>query len=87
MNEINKSKSTDFMLTTFDNQFNPFTEFDAWFKEDHRLGHNCCELLAKVSAVSDVSSEEIREQDTINAIDLIVSREPLIYKKVSESDF
>lgn len=81
------NETTDFMLTTFDNPINPFTEFDAWFKEDHRLGHNCCELLAKVSAVSDVSSEEIREQDTLKAIDYIVDREPMVYRKVSKSDF
>lgn len=77
----------DFMLTTFDNRFNPFTEFDAWFKEDHRLGHNCCELLAIVSAVSNVSSEELREANTISAINDIVARDPTIYRKVKKTDF
>lgn len=77
----------DFMLTTFDNPFNPFTEFDAWFKEDHRLGHNTCELLALVSATSDVSSEEVNEIDTSLAMDEIVQREPMIYKKVKATDF
>lgn len=81
------SEAKDFMLTTFDNSFNPFTEFDAWFKEDHRLGHNCCEILAIESAVSDVSSEELREQDTLKAIDRIVDRLPMIYRKVEKSDF
>lgn len=75
------------MLTTFDNPFNPFTEFEAWFKEDHRLGHNCCELIARLSAVSDVSSEELREQDTRNAIEFIAASEPFIYKKVTKADF
>lgn len=77
----------DFMLTTFDNRFNPFTEFDAWFKEDHRLGHNCCELLAFVSAVSDISSEELREANTISAINEIVARDPTVYRKVKKTDF
>lgn len=77
----------DFMLTTFDNRFNPFTEFEAWFKEDHRLGHNCCELLAIVSSVSSVSSDEIQEADTISAINDIVNRDPTIYRKVKKTDF
>ena len=80
-------ETKDFMLTTFDNSFNPFTEFDAWFKEDHRLGHNCCELLAINSAVSDIASEETRIDETLKAIDYIVQREPMIYRKVSKSDF
>lgn len=77
----------DFMLTTFDNPFNPFTDFEAWFKEDHRLGHNCCELLAIVSSVSNVSSEEVREEDVIAAINDIIARDPTVYKKVIKSDF
>lgn len=77
----------DFMLTTFDNPFNPFTEFDAWFKEDHRLGHNCCELLAIVSSTSEVLSDEINETDTEFAMNEIIQREPMIYRKVKETDF
>ncbi len=77
----------EIMLTTFDNPFNPFTEFDAWFKEDHRLGHNCCELLDLISADSIVSSEELKERDTRYAIDKIVNDQPTIYKKVKATDF
>ncbi len=77
----------DFMLTTFDNTFNPFTEFEAWFKEDHRLGHNTCELLDLLSATSDISSDELQERDIQFAMDEIVNRFPMIYKKVSNSDY
>ena len=81
------SSTEDFMLTTYDNQFNPFTQFAAWLKEDHRLGHNCCELLAIVSAPSDILSDELEEKNTIYAMDLIVNREPTIYRKVRKSDY
>ena len=81
------SSTEDFMLTTYDNQFNPFTQFDAWFKEDHRLGHNCCELLALVAAPSDILSDELEEKNTIYAMDQIIKREPTIYRKVRKSDF
>ena len=30
----------DFMLTTTDNPFNPWIDFDTWYAEDIRLGHD-----------------------------------------------
>ena len=75
------------MLTTFDNPFNPFTEFDRWWKEDLLLGHNCCGLLANESNVSDVSSDEVNDKAIIEAMERIVKREPMIYKIVYQSDF
>lgn len=77
----------DSMLTTFDNPFNPFTEFDRWWKEDLLLGHNCCGLLANESNVSDVSSDEVNDKAIIEAMERIVEREPMIYKIVYQSDF
>lgn len=77
----------DYMLTTYDNPFNPFTEFDVWFKEDHRLGHNCCELLATIAATSPILSDELNDRDTQVAMDAIVKSEPMIYKKVQLSDY
>lgn len=77
----------DSMLTTFDNPFNPFTEFDRWWKEDLLLGHNCCGLLANESNVSDVASDEVNDKAIIEAMERIVKREPMIYKLVYQSDF
>ena len=76
----------DSMLTTFDNPFNPFTEFDRWWKEDLLLGHNCCGLLANESNVSDVSSDEVNDKAIIEAMERIVKREPMVYKIVYQSD-
>lgn len=77
----------DSMLTTFDNPFNPFTEFDRWWKEDLLLGHNCCGLLANESNVSDVASDEVNDKAINEAMERIVKREPMIYKIVYQSDF
>lgn len=77
----------DSMLTTFDNPFNPFTEFDRWWKEDLLLGHNCCGLLANESNVSDIASDEVNDKAVIEAMERIVKREPMIYKIVYQSDF
>lgn len=77
----------DFMLTTVDNQFNPFDDFEIWWKEDLRLGHDTCGLLARTSNVSDVASDEVNEQYINSAMDEIVRRWPMIYRKVRKSDY
>ena len=81
------SNEQDFMLTTYDNPFNPFREFSAWWKEDLRLGHDCCGLLARTANTSDVASDEVNREDIQRAMDEIIAQEPLIYKKVLEKDY
>lgn len=75
------------MLTTYDNPFNPFTQFDAWWKEDLRLGHDCCGTLAKESLTNDVDSDSLNERVILETIDRLVAEEPLIFRKVSPSSF
>ncbi len=77
----------DYMLTTYDNPFNPFREFERWWKEDLLLGHDCCGLLARTANTSDVASDELNDEDVLRAMDWIVSNEPMIYKKVLASDY
>lgn len=77
----------DRMLTTVDNQFNPFTEFERWHKEDLRLGHDCCGTLARNSLCSDVFSDEINEELEDEAIDYVISLDPTLYKAVCEEDY
>ena len=77
----------DYMLTTFDNPFNPFKDFDAWWKEDLRLSHDCCGLLANEANTSELFSDEINHKLEQEAIVRIVERFPMIYKKVLPKDF
>ena len=53
------------MLTTIDNPFNPFEDFDSWKAFDEQQGYYTCELLARVT----FSSGELSEADQENAID------------------
>ena len=44
-----------YRLTTLDNPYNPFTEWDQWFFFDMSKGYNTCErIAAKVGMVSDL---------------------------------
>ena len=40
------------MLTTFDNPYNPFVEYDAWLAYDLLMGHNTNNYLARVVVTS-----------------------------------
>lgn len=77
----------DAMLTTYDNFFSPFDEFERWWKEDLRLGHDTCGTLARNAFTSEVFSDERNEQIIDEAMKEIVDQEPLVYRIVTRSDF
>ena len=54
-----------FMLTTIDNPFNPFTHYDEWYSYDVSKGYNTCAYIARVTKYSD----ELSEEDLALAID------------------
>lgn len=72
------------MLTTVDNPFDPFDQYDAWYAYDARLGYHTPGLLARVAIVSDELSE-LHQSFIINkAIDEIVFENVSgMHKKVS----
>ena len=41
------------LVTTADNPFSPFTQFDSWFMYDMRMGYNTCGWLANLAPLSD----------------------------------
>lgn len=77
----------DLMLTTFDNPFNPFTDFITWWKVDMLLGHNTCSLLAEMSNTSDAASDEVNDEYIQEAMHEIVEMSPYIFRIVRESDY
>lgn len=55
---------TEYMLTTVDNPYDPFTQWDEWYMWDLNAGYHTPGLLARLSFVSD----EISEADQYLAI-------------------
>ena len=75
------------MLTTFDNPYNPFTNFNEWFLYDMQQGYNTCGYLDRIANLSNDLSDEEAKQATEAAIDRILDHDFLnIYKKVRISD-
>lgn len=72
------------MLTTVDNPWDPFTQFDQWFVYDTQSGYNTAAYLARIVRSSDELSEPDQAVAIESAIDEIVYYNILgIYKKVS----
>lgn len=61
-----------FMLTTIDNPFSPFTQWNEWFAWDTAMGYNSCGLLARIATTSEALSAYDNELSIQQAIDEIV---------------
>lgn len=71
------------MLTTFDNPFNPFDDFDKWFLFDCEQNYYSCAYLARIARISDAMTEEEKDEEIDRAIDEIISNDfRNIYTKV-----
>lgn len=73
------------MLSTIDNPYNPFDDFNSWFSFDTEKGYNCCSRLARTLKLSEDCSiaEELEENE--RAIDEIIHFDVLgIYTKVTK---
>lgn len=73
----------EYMLSTFDNPFNPFDDFDSWFQYDSDKGYNSCSYLARIARTSDQLSDEENSQEIERAIDEIIKYDFMnIYTKI-----
>ncbi len=73
------------MLTTNDNPFNPFEDFDSWFRFDTEKGYNSSSRLMRIAKIEDFYSDEEVEAEIERAIDIIIEQDFLdIFKKVKK---
>lgn len=72
-------------ITTVDNPFDPFDQFDDWFMYDTDKGYNSCSYLARIARTSDSLTDEENEAEIERAIDEIVFFNPEIYRKVKRN--
>ena len=74
-------------LTTYDNPYDPFTQFDQWFLFDVERGYNTCAYLGRIARTSDQLSEEENDFEVERAIDEIIKFDFMNqYKKVYEKE-
>lgn len=72
------------MLTTIDNPYDPFTQFDEWYAYDESKGYHSCSYLARITKSSNELSPLDEELAIESAIDEIVKMNVIgLYKKVT----
>ena len=75
-------------LTTYDNPFDPFTQFDSWFAFDTEKGYYTCSRIARLTNLTDDMSEVERNEEIERAIDKLIEIDVLdIYKKVKRENY
>ena len=76
----------DYMLTTYDNPYDPFEQFTLWWLFDIEKGYNSCGRLARIVNLSDDMSQVEIDIEIERAIDEIIKYDFLdVYKKVIKS--
>lgn len=71
------------MLTTIDNPYDPFDQFDEWSAYDEQKGYHSSSLLARSCVTIRSLGESVYQEQIENAIDEIVSNDfTQLYKKV-----
>ena len=73
------------MLSTVDNPYNPFIQFDEWLDFDTYKGYNTCAYLDRIALTSDSLSDQENLDEIERAIDEIIKFDfENKYKKVKK---
>lgn len=74
-------------LTTFDNPYNPFDQFNQWFLFDIEKGYDSCSRVARISKITDDMTQKEMDEENERAIDEIILYDfTNTYKKVTRND-
>lgn len=64
-------------LTTFDNPYSPYDEFEKWYQYDVEHGYNSSGLLMRIAETSSQFTDNENAYEIEKAIDKIVAADPI----------
>ena len=71
-------------VTTVDNPFNPFDDFNSWFMFDIEKGYYTSNKLGRLTHLRDDMSEQEENEEVERAVDELIKIDPLdLYIKVT----
>lgn len=74
-------------ITTVDNPFDPFDDFDHWFRFDTEKGYYTSSKLARLTNLRNDMSEAEESEEIERAIDRLIEIDPFdMYIKVTRND-
>ena len=79
---------SDCRVTTIDNPFNPFTQFDDWYRYDEQHGYCTSGYIARIAILDDDMPDTMWDEEYERAVNEICDLNILgIYKKVTRKDY
>lgn len=77
---------THYMLSTIDNPYNPFSDYEKWNNYDVSKGYHTMNYLMRIARVSPDLEEQEYENEIQDAVDTICRLHPMgMYIKLSET--
>jgi hypothetical protein len=77
----------EYMLTTVDNPYDPFTQWDEWYAWDRQAGYHTPGLLDRIARLSDELSDADYHLAIQQAIDEIVRENVMaVHRKVKRGE-
>ena len=76
----------DYMLTTIDNPFSPFTHFSEWLNFDREKGYDTCQLLARISCSTPNLGIRHEHEQIDDGMNEIISLFAPLYFKLARDD-
>lgn len=74
-------------ITTIDNPYDPFEDFDHWLQFDTEKGYYTSSTLARLTHLNDDMTQLEEDKEVERAIDRLIEIDPLdIYIKVTRND-
>ena len=79
--------SSNYWITTIDNDLNPFTHFYEWFNRDRELGYNTCGWIAHEVKTSIQLDDDVIEDDVDFGVESFLALNPFgMHYKVYEDE-
>lgn len=79
--------TVNYMLTTVDNPYDPFDQFDEWYQFDIDHGYDTCGYIDRIANTSDQFTDQENAEETNRAIDEIIKYDfRNIYRRVKEKE-
>lgn len=73
------------MITTIDNPFDPFEDFEKWFLFDVEKGYNSCAYLDRMAKTSDSFTDKENAEEIERAINRIIELDFMnVYTKITK---
>ena len=74
------------MITTVDNPYDYFEQFNLWYMFDVEKGYYTCSKLARIAKLSDDMTQNEKNIEIERAIDVLIKNDFMnIYKKVRKT--